>query len=576
MKLRRIVSVLLAGIIIMANTAWTGSSAAVQDNSILMPAPAEKQTKKSQDSKDVKWPAGPKPKSLSCDSAIVMEISTGSILYKKNIHKKHYPASITKILTTLLLLENSSLSDIVTFSSNAVFGIESGSSTIYSDVGEKMTMEQCLYAIMLESANEVCLAGGEHVAGSVKAFVGMMNDKVAELGLKNTHFNNPNGLPDTKHYTTAYDMAVIARQAMQNTTFRKIAGTRTYTCSKTNTHKTTRVWRNHHQMLNGYDHPKYEYKYCIGGKTGFTQASQYTLVTFAEKNGMQLLSVIMKAGSPKLGEPNEYTDTTALLNFGFGNYRKHNINEEKIDVNATLFNNYNNFFNTESSPVHLSNESAAVLPKGVKLSAAKQKITYNNDVVIKDGKNIIGKVTYTYGGRVMGSTDIIYEKASYNHLDEASRKIIDTEIEDIETNSAKNASKNKRIAKIKSAVASVFSPVINFIKKHMFIPAIIAGAALALLLLVFLIKKLHRKSSRKTYKSSGGYRSKAGRRRHARMQRRERRRNTPEKNKRRNHSSHYRRAVPVKNTENKRKKSTNYSKRKKNTRESFGKNYFDF
>lgn len=129
----------------------------------------------------------------------------------------------------------------------------------------------------------------------------------------------------------------------------------------------------------------------------------------------------------------------------------------------------------------------------------------------------------------MGSTDIIYEKASYNHLDEASRKIIDTEIEDIETNSAKNASKNKRIAKIKSAVASVFSPVINFIKKHMFIPAIIAGAALALLLLVFLIKKLHRKSSRKTYKSSGGYRSKAGRRRHARMQRRERRRNTPEK-----------------------------------------------
>jgi len=403
-----------------------------------------------------------------------------------------------------------------------------------------------------------------------------MNDKVAELGLKNTHFNNPNGLPDTKHYTTAYDMAVIARQAMQNATFRKIAGTRTYTCSKTNTHKTTRVWRNHHQMLNGYDHPKYEYKYCIGGKTGFTQASQYTLVTFAEKNGMQLLSVIMRAGSPKLGEPNEYTDTTALLNFGFGNYKKYNINEEKADINAPLFNNYNNFFNTESSPIHLSNESAVVLPKGVKLSSAEQKITYNKNASIKDGENIIGKVTYTYGGRVMGSTDIIYEKASYNHLDEASRKIIDSEIEDIESNTAKNASKNRRINKIKKAVAGVFSPVISFIKNHMLIPAVIAGVLLALFLIAFLIKKLRRRR-RNSYKSSGGYRSKAGRRRHARMQRKEKRRNAPEKNRRRNHSRHYQqKAAPVKNKTDRHKRSTGYSRRKRNTRESFGKNFFDF
>ncbi|MCI9078632.1 MAG: D-alanyl-D-alanine carboxypeptidase [Lachnospiraceae bacterium] len=573
MKLKRIVSVLLAGIILMTNIAWTTSSAAINNNSLVMPA--RKQANNGQSSKSVKWPSGPKPKSLSCDSAIVMEVSTGSILYKKNIHKQHYPASITKILTALLLLENSSLSDTVTFSEEAVFGIEPGSSTIYSDVGEKMSMEQCLYAIMLESANEVCLAGGEHVAGSVKSFVGMMNDKVAELGLKNTHFNNPNGLPDTKHYTTAYDMAVISRQAVQNTSFRKIAGTRTYTCDKTNTHKTKRIWRNHHQMLNGYDHPEYEYKYCIGGKTGFTQASQYTLVTFAEKNGMQLLSVIMKAGGP-FSEPNEYTDTTALLNFGFENYRKYNINEEKTEVNGGLFNNYNNFFNTESSPVYLSNESAVVLPKGVKLSSAKQKITYNKNANIKDGKNIIGKVTYTYDGRVMGSTDIIYEKASYNHLDEASRKIIDIEIEDIENNAAKNASKNKRIAKIKNAIASVFSPIISFIREHMFIPAIIIGAVLVILLIVFLFKSLRNRRGR-ARRSSGGYRSRAGRRMHARMQRRARRRNTPEKARRRNHSSHYqKRTVPLKSTQNTHKRKPGVSKRKRNTRESFGKNFFDF
>ncbi len=574
MKLKRIVSVLLAGIILMTNAAWTNSSAAMGNNGLVMPV--RKQVKNGQGSKNVKWPAGPEPKSLSCDSAIVMEVSTGSILYKKNIHKKHYPASITKILTALLLLENSSLSDTVTFSEEAVFGIEPGSSTIYSDVGEKMSMEQCLYAIMLESANEVCLAGGEYVAGSVKSFVGMMNDKVSELGLKNTHFNNPNGLPDTKHYTTAYDMAVIARQALQNATFRKIAGTKMYTCNKTNTHKTKRIWRNHHQMLNGYDHPKYEYKYCIGGKTGFTQVSQYTLVTFAEKNGMQLLSVIMKASSPKLGEPNEYTDTTALLNFGFESYRKYNVNEEKTDINSILFNNYNSFFNTESSPVHLSNESAVVLPKGVKLSNARQKITYNKNASIKDGKNIIGKVTYTYGGRVIGSTDIIYEKASYSHLDEVSREIIDSEIEDIKNNAAKNASKNKRIAKIKNAIMGVLSPVINFVREHMFIPAIILGVVLAILLMVFLFKKLHSRRGR-AHRSSWGYRSRTGRRRHARMQKRARRQNVPEKSRRRNHSSHYqKRTAPVKSTPSKHKRSASVNRRKRNTRESFGKNFFDF
>jgi len=505
-----------------------------------------------------------------------MEISTGSILYKKNIHKQHYPASITKIMTALLALEHSSLSDTVTFSREAVYGIETGSSTIYSEVGEKMSMEQCLYAIMLESANEVCLAVGEHVAGNVKSFVRMMNDKVSEFGLKNTHFNNPNGLPDPKHYTTAYDMAVIARNAIQNSTFRKVTGSKSYTCAKTNKHKTTRVWLNHHQMVNGYSSPKYEYKYCIGGKTGFTNAARNTLVTYAEKNGMQLLSVIMYADGPKQGEPNEYTDTISILDFGFGNYKKYNINDEKTITNSKLFNTYNNFFNTENSPVRLSSESSVVLPKGGKLSNVKQKITYNKKTNIKDGENIIGKVTYTYDGKVTGSTNIIYDKTETDHLDEASRKIIDNEIEIIEDNSAKTAKQNKRIAKIKNALSSVFSPVINFIKAHILIPAIVAGVVLAVLLLVFLFKKLrHRKSRR--HRINGGYRSKAGRRMNAKRQRQQRRLQASEKPKHRNHSKHYQHeAPPPRNTENKHKKPSAYNKRRKNTRESFGKNFFDF
>ena len=333
-------------------------------------------------------------------------------------------------------------------------------------------------------------------------------------------------------------------------------------------------------MVNGYQNPQYEYKYCTGGKTGYTNIAHSTLVTFAEKNGMQLLSVIMYADSPKQGEPNEYTDTTSLLNFGFANYKKYSVNEEKTDINVNLFNTYNNFFNVESSPIRLSNESAVVLPKGAKLSNVKQKVTYNKKANIQDGENIIGKVTYIYGDRVAGSTDIVYEKTVQNHLDEASRKIVSDEIEDIEENSAKTAKQNKQIAKIKNALSRIFSPIINFIKAHMLIPIMVAGIVLAVLILIFLARKfrlLYRIRNRsRQHKSRGGYRSKAGRRMFARRQRQQRRMQTTEKSRRRNHSKHYQKAAAPKAKESKYRRNTNYSKRRKGTRESFGKNYFDF
>ena len=133
-----------------------------------------------------KWPKGPDKKSLSCASAIVMELSTGTVLYSKNVHQKHYPASITKIMTSLLTLENSSPSDVVTFTEAEAHGIETGSSSMYCVPGEKFTIEQVLYGIMLQSANEMCLVAADHVAGSVSAFVDMMNERVAQLGLKDT------------------------------------------------------------------------------------------------------------------------------------------------------------------------------------------------------------------------------------------------------------------------------------------------------------------------------------------------------------------------------------------------------
>ncbi len=567
MNFKRTISSLLIGVLLFSGISGTSCKASIADSNIISEA---KNTKNAS-----VWPAGPNPQNLSCGSAIVMEVSTGLVLYKKNIHKQHYPASITKIMTSLLALENASLSDTITFSSDAVYGIEPGSSTVFSEVGEKMSLEQCLYAIMLESANEVCLAVGEHVAGTSSAFVDMMNDKVAELGLKNTHFNNPNGLPDPDHYTTAYDMAVIAREAIKNSSFKKISGTRSYTCEKTNKHKVLRYWRNHHQMINGYDWPKYEYKYIIGGKTGYTQVARSTLVTYAEKDGMQLVCVIMYSNSPKQGEPNEYTDTTSLLNFGFEKYKKYNINDEISESNSRLFDNYGSYFNSKESPIHLSSESSVVLPKGVPITKAKQKITYYDNVKIEEGENTIGKVTYSFAGKTVGSTDIIYTKSQPNYLDEASRQIVNSKIQDLNETSKKNENTHKFLTNIKAKISGFFGTVSDFIKNNIIITICVIGAILLLLIILFIIKRNAGRSNRIYSNRHGGYRSRGGKRNHARRQRAARKNRSSSKRARRNHSKHYagNRPAPQKTAK---RRSTDYSKRRKNTKESFGKNYFDF
>ena len=233
------------------------------------------------------WPQGP---AVWAESAVVMDLDSGTFLYSKNMDVAKYPASITKILTTLIAIEHSRLSEKVTFSENAVYGIEQGSSNIGIRLGENLTMEDCLYGMMLESANEVCVAVAEHISGSVDAFVELMNQKAASLGCTNTHFTNPNGLPDENHYTTAHDMALIAQAAYNNATFRKVCQTTTYCIGKTNKCGEERWLSNHHKMLPDRD---YTYEGCTGGKTGFTSLAGNTLVTFARRNGMTLVSACM-------------------------------------------------------------------------------------------------------------------------------------------------------------------------------------------------------------------------------------------------------------------------------------------
>lgn len=259
------------------------------------------------------WAAGASEEvEIAGDAAIVMEASTGAVLYEKNAQAEHYPASITKIMTALLAIENSSLEEEVTFSGDAVY--KTDGSGIARDVGETMTMEECLYGLMLQSANECAYAIAEHVGGDYDTFVRMMNEKAGELGCRNTHFNNPHGLPDTEHYTCAYDMALISREALHSEEFRKVAGTEEYTIPPTNKHKEETYLRNTHKMLTNYQGAEYLYEGCIGGKTGYTSAARNTLVTFARREGMTLICVVLNEAKSK-----QYQDTTALLDYCFRN-----------------------------------------------------------------------------------------------------------------------------------------------------------------------------------------------------------------------------------------------------------------
>lgn len=338
------------------------------------------------------WPDA--PETLS-PSVILMEESTGTILYEKNSDEAHYPASITKIMTTLLALENGNLSDMVTFSDDAINNTEG--SGIARDYGEQMTLEQCLYGVMLESANECAYAVAEHVGGTVENFVDMMNAKAKELGCTNTHFANPHGLQDENHYTTAHDMALIAQAAYQNETFRIIIGTKMYTIPPTNKHAEETVLRNHHDMLCTYHNAnrKYLYPYCVGGKTGYTATANSTLVTYAEKDGMTLICVVMNTQSP-----NQFIDTVNLFDYAFDNFQVLNVAENDTNYSAETTVDNGNLDNIAPF-VELDKEAVIVLPKTAEFSDTSSSVEYNDS-----DPEIAGSITYTYAGRNVGKADI--------------------------------------------------------------------------------------------------------------------------------------------------------------------------
>ncbi len=245
---------------------------------------------------------------IQAEGAVVMDAATGTVLYGKHENSRFYPASITKLMTAMLVLERTDLKDTVTFSRSATTNLESGASTLKLTEGDRLTVEQCLYGLLLKSANEIGNALAEHVSGSVENFAGLMNQRAKELGCEGTHFANPHGLNDSSHYTTPYDMALIARAAFQNQTLCRIDTTLSYQFPATLKEGTRTITMGHKMM---YPDDSRYYEGIIGGKTGYTSIAGNTLVTGAERDGVRLVAVVMKSKST------HYTDTKKLLDYGF-------------------------------------------------------------------------------------------------------------------------------------------------------------------------------------------------------------------------------------------------------------------
>jgi D-alanyl-D-alanine carboxypeptidase (penicillin-binding protein 5/6) len=238
----------------------------------------------------------------------VLETTTGICIYGKNAEERLYPASTTKLMTALLIVEEGNLSDVVTFSAHAVNSIPYDSMHISIQPGEQLTLDQVLHAILIQSANEACMGAAEHIFGSVEAFVARMNERATELGAVNTHFANPHGLHDEQHYTTSIDLALIMQEVMKNETLRAVMSKATYTIPPTNKTDKPRYLTNSNRLI--HQNGQYYNENIICGKTGFTTPAGNTLVTYGEVNGLSFIIVIMKAGQGKT-----FQSTSTLIDY---------------------------------------------------------------------------------------------------------------------------------------------------------------------------------------------------------------------------------------------------------------------
>lgn len=347
---------------------------------------------------------------ITSPSALLMDLDTGKVLYEKNINKKVYPASTTKIMTAIVVLENCQLSDIAIVSKNAVTSITGGYVTANLKVGEELTIEQLLYTLMVGSSNDVAIVLAEHVSGSTENFAILMNEKAKEIGCASTNFVNPNGVHDENHYTTAYDLALIAKYCMKNETFKELVSTRVYRLPATNKYSLNdRLFSTTNDLIN--KNSSYYYKEATGVKTGFTTPAGNCLIASANKNNLNFLTVVLGAES----SDNRYLDTRTLFDYGFETYSmKKIINSGGVVHTITIKNGSSD---TKNLDAIITEDINALVKKDDLSSVILPEITLNDNLraPIQKG-DVIGSVKYysegiEYKSNLIASNDVYVSMA---------------------------------------------------------------------------------------------------------------------------------------------------------------------
>ncbi len=306
---------------------------------------------------------------LSCNAAILIDSKTNKVLFGKNENEKIYPASLTKIMTAIITLENCKLTDKVSASYNAISVIPEGYSIADIKVDEELTVEQLLQVLLLYSANDAANVLAEHVGGSIDSFVSMMNTKAHELNLQNTHFTNAFGMHDENHYSTAYDLSILMKYCMKDETFRKIAGSASCAIPATNKSE-PRLYVSTNSLI--VPDNKYYYKYATIGKTGFTTQAKSCLIVSAYKDNLELIGVILGANDSET----RFSEAKQLFEYGFNNYSIQNIfNQGDVATNITISNGSKD---TRSLDLIVSDNISALLNNNISISNLTPEINLNS------------------------------------------------------------------------------------------------------------------------------------------------------------------------------------------------------
>ena len=352
-------------------------------------------------------PDWPSDTGIESEAGIVMDADSGAVLFGQNIHVQKAPASITKILTALVVIENSSLDDTITFSHDAVYNVEDGSGNKNSiEEGDTLSVRDCLYLLLMRSSNQAANALAEHVGGSRDGFVKMMNEKTAELGCENSHFANPSGLNDDTQLTSVHDMALIASAAYKNDTLLTISEDESYRLPATKNNPDGVTIQPEHKLLITTDteSPNY-YPYAVAGKTGYTSIAGQTLVTYAIKDDRRQIAVTMKST-----QATHYQDTIALMDFGFLRFKNVNISE-----NETAYTSGDQpvqIGDNSYQPSDLSMDTLAVitLPKDASFADAEKTVV--TDLPEDAPQGAVALLSYKYNDRKIGQVYLISASAA--------------------------------------------------------------------------------------------------------------------------------------------------------------------